>query len=285
MTAFDDTLERFRDTVFGPAAEVPLARAALLIAQAEQPAVDVDAYERRIQQVAEQLEQRSSRDQPALARLRTANELLFAELGFAGDEQQYDDIRNMLLNEVIDRRSGIPVTLAILHVEVCQRAGLDVQPIGLPGHVVTRLTLPEGAPAEAACYIDVFRGGRLLTEEECRRLVRLQYGRRLEFRAHLLCAVTPRQLLQRLLHNIKSRALQAGNEERAARMINLLLAMFPWELDELRDRGMLRERLGDYGAALADLEQYMRFRGGARDIQTVNEAVRSLRRHIAAERG
>ena len=129
-------------------------------------------------------------------------------------------------------------------------------------------------------YIDVARAGRLLSADDCRQLVREMYGRRMAFHDHYLSAVTPRQLLQRLLHNLKGRALQQGDEERAGRAIELLMAMYPWDLDQVRDRGMLNERLGDYRSALADLEQYVRFRGGARDIETVSQAVRSLRRHV-----
>ena len=90
-------------------------------------------------------------------------------------------------------------------------------------------------------------------------------------------------MIQRLLHNLKAGALQQGDEDRAARAIDFLLALYPWDLDEIRDRGMLRERLGELRSALTDLEQYVRYRPGARDIQTVAEAVRSLRRHAVSE--
>ena len=281
MSTFESTLQRFREAVSGPPEETPLGRAALLIAQAEHTQLDIDAYERRLEELATTLRTRSAPGEEPAARLRAANELLFSELRFRGDEEHYDDPANLFLNEVLDRRSGIPVTLAILYIEVCQRADLDVRGVGLPGHVVVRLEPPTGERP----YVDVFRGGQLLSADDCRRLVRERYGRRVEFRDHFLSAVTPRQLLQRLLQNLKANALRSGHEERAGRAIELLLAMHPWDLDELRDRGMLQERLGNYPAALADLEQYVHYRAGARDIQTVSEAVRSLRRHTSAESG
>jgi regulator of sirC expression with transglutaminase-like and TPR domain len=133
--------------------------------------------------------------------------------------------------------------------------------------------------------VDPFHRGRELTEEECRKLVRNVYGRRTPFKEHFLDPITPRQLIQRLLLNLKAGYLQRGDEDRAGRVIELLLAMYPWDLDEVRDRGMLRERVGEYVAALTDLEQYVQFRVGARDLRTVNETVRSLRRQTgAAER-
>jgi regulator of sirC expression with transglutaminase-like and TPR domain len=281
LNEFVETLERFRSAVSGPADEVPLGRGALLVAQAQYPGLDIDGYERRLQQLAEVLAPRLDGASDAPARVKVANDLLFSELGFYGNDEQYDDVRNLFLNDVIERRTGIPITLAIVYIEVCQRAGLDVRGVGLPGHVVARIEEPEGE----SLYIDVFRGGLLLSAGDCRRLVRDTHGPRTEFRDHFLSAVTTRQLLQRLLHNLKARALQSGDEERAARAIDLLLAMYPWDLDDLRDRGMLRERLGDYPAALDDLERYVHYRAGAPDIETVSEAMRSLRRHVRPDRG
>jgi regulator of sirC expression with transglutaminase-like and TPR domain len=283
VTSSADTVERFRQAVAGPPDDVPLARSALLIARSEYPTLDVDAYEQTLQQLADLLRERLGPDDDLSTRLETTNQLLIREQGFRGDEDSYDDLRNLWLNDVIDRRTGIPITLAIVYVEVAQRAGLPMRGVGLPGHVVVRLDSPESGTAPEDVYVDVFNGGRLLSAQECRRLVRQTYGRRTEFREYFLSAITPRQILQRLLHNLKARALQNGDEERGARAIDLLLAMYPWDLDEVRNRGMLRERLGDYAAALDDLEQYLRHCPGARDSRTVSESVRSLRRHIAAD--
>lgn len=286
MTPFEATLERFRATVAGPGDAVPMGRAALLIAQAEYPDLDVDAYERRLQDMADTLTQQLARQPQPLTTRRTVqavNQLLHRELGFRGNAEHYDDPRNFNLADVLRERRGVPVTLAILYAEVCQRAGLAVWPVGLPGHVIARYT-PAAAAGEAdeadEALLDVFNGGRLLSHQDCQSLVRDSFGGRVPFKDHHLANLAPRQVLQRLLHNLKAGALQRGDEERAAHAIDLLLALYPWDLDEIRDRGMLRERLGDVGPALTDLEQYVRYRAGARDIQTVAETVRSLRRHV-----
>ena len=123
----------------------------------------------------------------------------------------------------------------------------------------------------------------ILTRSNCQELVRGAFGARVPFKDYYLENLLPRQVIQRLLHNLKAGALQQGDEDRAARAIDFLLALYPWDLDEIRDRGMLRERLGELRSALTDLEQYVRYRPGARDIQTVAEAVRSLRRHAVDE--
>ena len=290
MTPFADVLERFRAAVAGPADAVPLARAALLIAQAERPGLDLDPYSEQLAEWSAALEARVHPAAEPSAQLEAANQLLFGELGFHGNEDDYADPRNLLLDHVIERRTGIPVTLAIVYVEVCRRAGLDVRGVGLPGHVIVRHGESPGArdPAadhgattshEATPYIDVFRGGTLLSVADCERIVRSIYGGRTPFEMHNLDAVTPRQLLRRLLHNLKAGALRRGDEGQAGRAIELLLALAPWDLEEIRDRGRLRERLGDYATALPDLETYLRHRPAARDAQTIAESVRSLRRH------
>ena len=282
MTPLEETLERFRETVAGPPDEVPLARAALLVARAEYPHIDVDAYERRLQDMAETLTQQIGR-QPfrprARAMIQTVNQLLFRELGFRGNADHYEDPRNLYLSDVLSERLGVPVSLAIVYAEVCQRAGLDVQPVGLPGHVICRYTPNDPTDEADELLIDVFNGGRVLTRHNCQELVRGAFGARVPFKDYYLANLLPRQVIQRLLHNLKAGALQHGDEERAARAIDFLLALYPWDLDEIRDRGMLRERLGDLHEALTDLEQYVRYRAGARDIQTISETVRSLRRH------
>lgn len=281
-TSYDDTLRAFREAVGGAAEDIPLARAALLIAQTERPGLDIEAYERRLHDIAETLEQqlaqRGRRSTPRLI-TRTINQLLFRELGFRGSAERYDDPRNLYLDYVLDERQGIPVTLALVYTEVAQRVGLDIAPVGLPGHVIVRFQ-PEGTSEDYdALLLDVYSGGRPLTQRDCQVMVRNHFGARAEFKPHFLSAMTPRQVLQRLLHNLKAGYLQRGDEERAQRVIELLLTLFPWDLDEIRDRGMLRERMGDYPEALTDLEQYVQYRRGARDIQTVTETVRSLRRH------
>ena len=286
MTPFEDSLQQFRDTVAGPPDEVPLARAALLVAQSEYPHIDIDGYERRLQDMAETLTQQIARhpSRPrAKAMMQTVNQLLFRELGFRGNLSHYEDPRNLYLSDVLSERRGVPVTLAIVYAEVCQRAGLDVRPVGLPGHVVCRYTPDDPDDEVDELLIDVFNGGRVLTRSNCQELVRGAFGARVPFKEHYLSNLLPRQVIQRLLHNLKAGALQQGDEDRAARAIDFLLALYPWDLDEIRDRGMLRERLGELRSALTDLEQYVRYRPGARDIQTVAEAVRSLRRHAVSE--
>lgn len=270
----------FRTALGEPGQDVALARAALVVAQGEQPDLDTDLYEAELRDWGRRLEARVHPAAEPLAQVETANELLFGELGFRGNEQDYADPRNLLLDQVIERRTGIPITLAIVYVEVCRAAGLDMRGVGMPGHVIVRNA---ARPDEETLFVDVFREGALLTVADCERIVRSIYGSATPFRDHFLDPVTPRQMLQRLLYNLKANALRRGDEEQAERAIELLLVLAPWDVDEMRDRGRLRERLGRYAEALTDLETYLEYRPGARDAATIADTVRSLRRHAGAE--
>ena len=284
MSAFDDTLAQFREVVSGPSEGVPLARAALIAARAEYADTDIDAFERRIDDMAETLTRRLVRDAGTdaspLRPVHTLNQLLYTELGYRGNSVHYDDPRNLHLNHVLTERIGIPVTLTIVYTEIARRAGLEMRPVGLPGHVIARFG-PPGDPEPT--MVDPFNGGRIISVRDCEVLVRNVFGARVPFKEQYLAALTSRQVLQRLLHNLKAGYLQRGDEPRAARVIDLLITLYPWDLDEIRDRGMLHERLGAYPDALRDLEQYVQYRSGARDIQTVTETVRSLRRHAGED--
>ena len=275
-----DLTERFRATIGGPGHDVPLARAALLIAQGERPGLDIEPHEARLREWARRLEARLHPAAEPLAQVEAANELLFGELGFRGNEDDYSDPRNLLLDEVMERRTGIPITLAIIYVEVCRAAGLDVRGVGMPGHVIVRSAPRDG---DDPLYVDVFHGGALLSVADCERIVGSIYGAATPFRDHFIDPVTPRQLLQRLLHNLKANALRRGDEPQAERAIELLLTLAPWDLDEMRDRGRLHERLGRYAEALSDLDTYLRHRPDARDAATIADTVRLLRRYAGAE--
>lgn len=272
--------DRFRTALGDAAHDVPLARAALVVAQGERPSIDIGRYEEQLAEWAKRLEARIHPAAEPLAQIETANELLFGELDFRGNKDDYADPDNLLLDQVIERRIGVPVTLALIYVEVCRRAGLGMRGVGMPGHVIVRNV---ARPDEETLFVDVFRAGALLTVANCERIVRSIYGSATPFRDHFLDPATPRQLLQRLLYNLKANALRRGNEAQAERVIELLLALAPWDLDEMRDRGRLRERLGRYGEALEDLETYIEYRPDARDAATIADTVRSLRHHARAE--
>ena len=144
MTTFEDTLDRFRLSAAGSPEGVPLARLALLIAQAEYPDLDIAGYERRLLALSQSLEVRIHPAADVHSQLAELHKLLYDECAFRGNELEYNDPRNLYLNDVIERQTGIPVTLAIIEVVVAQRAGIRALPVGLPGRVVVRVEGPDG---------------------------------------------------------------------------------------------------------------------------------------------
>lgn len=229
-----------------------LARAALLVAAEEYASLDVDAYLARLDQLARELEARLSRQGSARHQIAQMNALLFHEYGFLGNTVAYYDPRNSYVNEVLDRRTGLPLTLSLVYAEVGRRAGLPVFGISLPGHFIA------GYQAEAGerFLIDPFNQGQLLTGEECQRLVQQSLGHPVALDTALLAPADPRQTVARLITNLKIAYVRRGDVARAIRSSELLSLVLP-TVEELRERGLLRYRSGDLRGAARDLTDYL----------------------------
>ena len=236
-----------------------LAPAALAIAGVEYPALDTLPYVQRLERMGEAAAGRLQR-QPAIsipAAIATLNAYLYEELGFSGNRDHYDDPRNSFLNEVFDRRIGIPITLAIVYLEIGRRAGLKLEGVNFPGHFLVR------APADAAgadddLIIDPFHSGALLSEVDCRQLLRQHVGEEAAFDRRLLATATRQHIVVRMLVNLKRLYVRMRSFPQARAIADLLLAVDPSALAELRDRGLLAYHMEDFAAALKDLETYLR---------------------------
>lgn len=245
-----------------------LAPAALAIAGVEYPALDPAPYLQRLERMGEAAAGRLQRHQGtgAHALVATLNAYLYEELGFSGNRQHYDDPRNSFLNEVFDRRIGIPISLAVVYLEIGRRAGLRLEGVNFPGHFLVR------APAEPAgsdddLIIDPFHSGALLSEVDCRHLLRQHVGDEAAFDRGLLATATRQQIVVRMLVNLKRLYVRMRSFPQARAIADLLLAVDPSALAELRDRGLLAYHMEDFAAALKDLEAYLRLmpRGDAAD--------------------
>jgi regulator of sirC expression with transglutaminase-like and TPR domain len=239
-----------------------LAPAALAIARVEYPALDSEPYLHRLERMGEAAAGRLQRDSPV--RIATLNAYLFEELGFSGN-RDYDDPRNSLLNEVLDRRLGIPITLAVIYLEIGRRAGLRLEGVNFPGHFLVRA--PAGAGAIDDQIIDPFHAGALLSEVDCRHLLRQHVGDEAAFDRGLLATATRQHIVVRMLVNLKRLYVRMRSFPQARAIADLLLAVDPSALGELRDRGLLAYHMEDFAAALKDLEAYLRLmpRGDAGD--------------------
>lgn len=255
-----------------------LAEASLLIAQDAYPALDVSAYLARLDAMAQAIVARIPADAFPEQRLAALNYYLFRDLGIRGNTEHYDDPRNSYLNEVIDRGMGIPITLSILYMEVGQRIGLPLRGVSFPGHFLVKLRLRRGQ-----LVLDPFLGGAPQSEQMLRRRLRpfAATGQEPETMDPYLEAATPRQILMRLLGNLKIIYLKTGALESALAVLSRMVRVEPDAAEVVRDRGLVYDALECFRPALHDLEAYLARRPGAPDALELRERVTRLRRAAA----
>jgi regulator of sirC expression with transglutaminase-like and TPR domain len=237
-----------------------LAPAALTIARLEYPSLEPDQYLARLDRMGEQATDRiGGSPDGGEDSVRAFNEFLYDELGFTGNRAHYDDPRNSFLNEVIDRRTGIPISLAIIYLELARRAGLRVDGVNFPGHFLLRARdLGQSDARSDVVIIDPFHGGALLSEFDCRQLLRQHVGDEAAFDQTLLAPATRHDIVVRMLVNLKRLYVRMRSFPQARFISSLLLTVDPSAISELRDRGLLAYHLQDFAAALHDLEEYLR---------------------------
>ena len=255
-----------------PDHRVDLARAALIVAMSEYADLDVETYFGRIESFAARLRNALTGLHSPEENIAAINTLLFTEEGFRGNSDDYYDPRNSFLNEVIDRRLGIPITLSILYIEVGRRAGIPLYGIGLPGHFIVGLST-----GTDRMYIDVFNGGRILSVQDCRELTQAYWTDSRPFDRRVLDPVWPRQILVRLMRNLKAIYWQTESQEQAWRMIEWILTIDPDSVVELRERGFLREAIGDPAGAVADFSRYLFLAPETDDSESVRQRIEALK--------
>ena len=234
-----------------------LGTAALAMARIEYPALEPQRYIDRLDEMGRGAADRLGAGIVTSSEsIQSFNEYLYDEEGFSGNRESYDDPRNSFLNEVIDRRTGIPISLAVVYLEVARRAGLHVAGVNFPGHFLLR-TRP-GAASTDDMIIDPFHRGAILSEFDCRQLLRNHVGDEAAFHPALLAPATRHDIVVRMLVNLKRLYVRMRSFPQARFVSTLLLTANPSAIDELRDRGLLAYHLEDFSSALRDLEEYLR---------------------------
>ena len=258
---------------------IDLARACLLIARDAYPGLDVDGYLGEIERLAARLRGRLPDADGAEERIAALNEFLFAELGYTGNAENYYDPRNSYLNEVLDRRTGIPLTLSVLYMEIGRRVGLPIEGVSFPGHFLVRLRL-----RGALLVLDPFSGGEPQSEADLRARLRRVIPEGATGPVPLeelpleqfLEPAGKRQILARLLRNLKAIYREADKPERQLDVLTRMLVVAPAAHGELRERGLLYQRLECYRAALKDLSDYSTLEPDAADAEEVRARVVKL---------
>ena len=265
-------LQPFAQLISREDARIDLSRACLLIAQDAYPDLDVERYIGEIERMATRLRASLAPSAAGEERVVALNQLLYEELGYWGNTQDYYDPRNSYLNEVIDRRTGMPITMSILYMELGRRIGLPVEGVSFPGHFLVRVRLRGGM-----LVLDPFSGGAPQSEDELRSRVRrvIPDGVADDLPAselpldQFLEPATNRQILARVLRNLKGIYRKANKPERMLDVLNRMLLVTPDASAELRDRGYVYQRLECYRAAFKDLTDYAEREPDAPDLDEV----------------
>ncbi len=276
------TTERLQELFNGPAdQDFDLAEAVLLIAKDEYPSLDVTVYLRRLDELAADIKERLNSDASDEETILAMNELLFEDQGFCGNTDDYYDPRNSFLNDVLDRKLGIPITLSIVYMEVGNRVGLPLEGVAFPLHFLVKLATEDGD-----VVLDPFAGGICLSEEDLiERLEDIPLDEDLSLptvvRALVANPANKKQVVARMLRNLKAIYLQKNDYQKALAVIDRLLMVTPRVADELRDRAAIYEQLECFRSALENYQEYVRLDPDASDAKDVHRRIIHLRRLVS----
>jgi regulator of sirC expression with transglutaminase-like and TPR domain len=268
---------RFRQIVGQPTFE--LAEAALLVACEEYPELPVEHYLGVLDEMAVRARPVVEGAGTLLGQVRALNGFLFDQQGFHGNNHDYYDPRNSFLNEVLDRRTGIPVTLSAVYIEVGRRCGLDVEGVSLPGHFIVRVRCGDALDADGAAHeqlVDPFHAGALISRGECQARLDRIFSGRMRLDATMLAPCDGRALLARMLRNLKVIYVKAQDYGRALGALDLLVDLEPHSAEERRDRGLVYAAMDCYGLAARDLEDCLALGPTAAEAERVRERLAEM---------
>lgn len=272
MNHLEAVRDKFSREVAGPENEVDLVGTALLIARTAFPDLDARQYTDCLDQWAERLRQSLNPTPTAGDILGCLNRILFEEEGLNGDHRSYYDPQNSFLNRVLDRRLGIPITLSLIYSEVGRRAGFPVHGHALPGHFIAGL-----AHVSGTLYVDPFNRGEILTEKECRDMIRMRYGPEAALDSSWKSPAGQKTIIRRMLRNLKAIYRQLNQDMQAFEMLQWILILDPEASEELKERGLLYEAMGNSIYAVRDLEHYLAVAPASEDRQMIEHKVNLLR--------
>jgi len=238
----------------------------------EYPELNISEYIKKLNEIGISLNLSISNIDNPTYRISMLNEHLFKHYGFRGEHDDYYNPKNNFLNEVLDKKSGIPITLSIIYSEVATKIGLDLRIVGFPTHVVVKYG--------EEIIIDPFNEGRLLTLDDLRDILYQNYGEQVEFSPKFLNEIEPDKILIRMMRNLKNSYVQSYAYDKAMRCINMILVLEPNSPDEIRDKGILEERLLNHEQSLMHLNQYLEINPNGEDVDFVLDLIKSIKEKI-----
>ena len=271
----NDPYSEFRQAADRPEEQIDLGRAALTIALPEYPNLDISEYLSRVDRFAVEVMNRAGADADVLRSIAALNFVLFSEHRFRGNRDAYYDPKNSFLNQVIERKTGIPITLSVLYMEVAERVGLTLDGVGFPGHFMVKTSR-----ADNEIVIDPFNGGEIKSRDDLDAMLQQMYDGKLDFRGEFLAPVSKKQILRRMLTNLKAIYAKANDLVKTLAALDRLLILDPGSAEDTRDRGVIYSRLECFGQAKDDFERYLQLAPDAEDAAAVREQLIELVKQV-----
>ncbi|MDE1727242.1 MAG: transglutaminase family protein [Thaumarchaeota archaeon] len=268
MSDFDPFVAEW--ITYAKSPQYSLVEKCLKLAQTlEFPDLDLNHYIQKLNFMGEELRNSVSDVKNPTYLISMLNEYMFDNLGFHGDSDDYYNPRNNFLNVVIDKQSGIPITLSIIYSQLGTHIGLDLRPVGFPGHFLVKYS--------EEMILDPFNGGILLDVEDLQEILDTTYGSGIQFSPDYLNEIEPEKILIRITNNLKNSYMQSFNYKMAMHCINMVLGLAPDSPEEIRDKGIIQSRLLQNESAIQSLEQYLELAPEANDVDYVLDLIRSIK--------
>jgi len=275
------TTTEFEQFLNQPDNKINLAKGALFVAKLEYPELNIDDYMDRIHTLADEIRQDLTDDADAGTVLNKLNKVLFHDNGFEGNSQHYYDPKNCFLNDVIDRKLGIPISLSILYIELGKELGLPLSGVSFPGHFLVKLEIDDGA-----IVIDPYFGGISLSEDDLEDRLQEFYGDQLN-KSHfygLLATSSNKDIITRVLRNLRNVYMDDGHYEKALTMADIMVKYDPDKADAVKARASIYDKLECCIPAVKDYKRYLKINPDSHDVPYIRGRIMILAedcRHVS----
>jgi len=238
----------------------------------EYPDLDISKYIQKINEIGKNLSLEISNVDNPTYKISMLNEHLFQKYGFSGDTEDYYNPKNNFLNQVLEKKSGIPLTLSIIYSEIAKHIGLELRIVGFPSHVIVKYN--------EEILLDPFNKGKLLKLDDLEQILDRSFDGQVDFYPEFLDEISTDKILIRMLRNLKNSYGQSFAYEKAMRCTNMILSLEPNSPEEIRDKGILEDRFSNHDLALEFLEKYLEQFPEAEDADFILELIRNIRNKI-----